>query len=119
MANEEENSEILGTRLVFFADGLFALSATVSARAEESQDEDAKKACEYLAVTFNVIGAWVQLLGDYLLFQVVQKELEDNLNSAEPFDEQAGRLEVLVAGSQVALDILEVQLAERAAEIVR
>jgi hypothetical protein len=110
---------VLGNYLVFFADGLFVLAAKTEARAEEIQDEECKKAAEYLAITLNLVGSWTQLFGDYLLFKAAQADFENNKNSGEPFDEYAGNLEVLVAGSQVALDVLSVQLAERAADVVR
>ena len=119
MAGEVENLNLIGTWLAFLADGLFVLVATTEARAEETQDEECKKAAAYLVSTFNIIGAWAQLIGDYLLLKAVQMEFDENLKSNKPFDEQAGRLDILVSGSQVVIDVLEVQLAERGAEIVQ
>jgi hypothetical protein len=119
MANEVENLAVIGTRLVFFADGLFALAATIDGRLDEAKDEESKKTSELLSTTLNIVGAWAQLFGDYILFKAAQLDFENNMNSGESFDDKAGRLEVFVAGSQVALDVLEVQLAERAAVVVR
>lgn len=119
MANEVENLAVIGTRLVFFATGLFALAATVDSRMEEAKDEESKKTGELLSTTLNIVGAWTQLFGDYILFKAAQLDFENNMNSGESFDDRSARLEVLAAGSQVVVDVLEVQLAERAADVVR
>jgi hypothetical protein len=119
MAGEVENLNIIGNKLVFFANGLFALAANIEARAEEIQDEESKKTAADLAVTFNIVGAWIQLLGDYILFKAAQLDFIDKVESNELFDEQADRLQLTVTEAQVVLDVLAVQLAERAAEVVR
>lgn len=85
----------------------------------EAQTEEAKKTAELLSTTLNIVGAWAQRFGDYILFQAAQLDFENNMNSGETFDDKAGRLEILVAGAQVVLDVVEVQLAERAADVVR
>ena len=119
MAGEIENLNVIGNHLVFFADGLFVLAANTEARAEEVQDEESKKAAADFAITLNILGTWAQLFGDYILFKAAQIDFNDKMDSKELFDEQADRLELMVTEAQVVLDVLEVQLAERAAEVVR
>lgn len=119
MAGEVENLNVIGTHLVFFANGLFALAANTEARAEEVQDEENKKAVVDLAITLNIVGAWTQLFGDYILFKAAQLDFNDKVQSNELFDEQADRLQLTVTEAQVVLDVLAVQLAERAGEVVR
>jgi hypothetical protein len=119
MVGEVENLNVIGTHLVFFANGLFALAANTEAQAEEIQDEESKKAAADLAITFNIVGAWIQLFGDYILFKAAQLDFSDKMGSDELFDEQGDRFELMVTEAQVVLDVLAVQLAERAAEVVR
>jgi hypothetical protein len=119
MAGEVQNLNIIGNHLVFFANGLFALAANTVVRAEEIQDEESKKVVADLAITFNIVGAWIQLFGDYILFKAAQLDFNDKVESNELFDEQGGRLQLTVTEAQVVLDVLAVQLAERAAEVVR
>lgn len=119
MANEADNLNIIGSYIVFFADALFVLAATTEAQAEEIEDEEGKQMTLYLASTFNIAGVWAQVLGDYILFKAAQLEYEDDLKSDEPFDEQGSRLNILISEAQVIIDVAEVQLAERAANIAQ
>lgn len=119
MSSEADKLNIMGSEIVFFADGLFVLAATTEAKANNIEDEENKKLLSNLADTFNIIGAWTQLFGDYILFKAAELEIEESLKSNQPFDIEAGRLNIMVSEAQVILDVLEVQLAERASGIAQ
>lgn len=114
MSSEAGKLNIIGNEIGFLADGLLVLAATTEAEANEIEDEENKKLLSNLADTFNIIGAWVRLFGDYILLKAAELEIEENLKSNQPFDIETSRFNVFVAEAQVIVDVLTVQLAERA-----
>jgi hypothetical protein len=116
MINEADKLNIIGNELDLLAEGLFVLAARTQAEVKLIQDKESQELVSSLANTFNIAGAWLQLLGDYILFKAAELQFEENLKANEPFDIQSGKLNVLVSEAQVIIDILEVQLAEKQAD---
>jgi hypothetical protein len=118
VASEVNKLSVIGNNLVFVANALFALAANIVAKAEDIENSNSKEAAENLASTLVVTGAWIQLLGDYIISKAAQLQFQESLESGEPFDEQLLRLTLLAAQAQVVLDVLFVQIAEKANNVM-
>jgi hypothetical protein len=118
VASEVNKLSVIGNNLVFIANALFALAANIVAKAEDIEDLSSKEAAESLASTFNIAGAWIQLLGDYIISKAVELQFQESLESGEPFDEELLRLTILATQAQVVLDVLFVQIAEKGNDVI-
>lgn len=114
MFSEADKLNILGNNIVLFGDAIAVLAATTEAKSKEIQDKESQELAEELADFLNITASWAELLGDYILFKAAELEFEENMKSNEPFDVQGSKLNILVSEAQVIIDIMEVQLAERA-----
>lgn len=105
---------ILGNEIVFIADGLFVIASTTESSSKKAQTEKEKQSLSDCASTFNIIAAWLTLLGDYILLKAAEKEIEEKIQTGESPSELS-QLNITTAKAQVIIDAVEVDLAERAA----